>query len=116
MYKFKTKYKNCLATIDELQFVRQGNTPPNSYKDNAPKQKQANYNFSTVAAVSGGKYIPITNTRLTGKGVNRDEKILNEYDHVNNEFVEGHTIFGSISNFNKKRLLKKNNIIYDLLN
>ena len=48
----------------------------------------------------------------SGKG----EKILNEYDHVNNEFVEGHTIFGSISNFNKKRLLKKNNIIYDLLN
>ena len=51
MYKFKSKYKYCLSTIDELQYVRQGDQPPNSYKDNAPKQKQPNYTLSTVNAV-----------------------------------------------------------------
>jgi len=56
--------------------VRQGDQPPNSYKDNAPKQKQPNYNLSTVNAVSGGKYIPITNQQLTGNGVNQKEKIV----------------------------------------
>ena len=54
MYKFKTKYKSIFNAIDELQYVRQGDSTPNPYKDNAPSRKEANYIFSFVAPVSGG--------------------------------------------------------------
>jgi len=114
MYKFKSKYKYCLSTIDELQYVIPGDQAPSSYQDNAPKQKQPNYNLSTVNAVSGGKYIPITNQQLTGNGVNQKEKIWHEHSYHNNTLVDGQTVFGTIRKFNKRRLFKKDNIIYDL--
>ena len=114
MYKFKSKYKYCLSTIDELQYVRPGDQPPNSYKDNAPKQKQPNYNLSTVNAISGNKYVSINNQQLTGKGINQNEKIWHEHSYHNNTTVDGQTAFGAIKNYNKRRLFKKGNIIYDL--
>ncbi len=114
MYEFKSKYKYCLSTIDELQYVRPGDQPPNSYKDNAPKQKQPNYNLSTVNAISGSKYVSINNQQLTGNGVNQNEKIWHEHSYHNNIMVDGQTVFGTIKNYNKRRLFKKNNIIYDL--
>ena len=41
MYKFKTKYKSCFkAAIDELQYVRQGDSPPSPYlKIMRPRRK-----------------------------------------------------------------------------
>ena len=114
MYKFKTKYKYCLSTIDELQYVRPGESAPNSFKENSPKQKQANYNISNVVAISAGKYIPVSNNQLTGKGVNNKEKIWNEITQVKNTLVDGYTAFGILTKFNKRRLLKKDGIIYDL--
>ena len=115
MYKFKTKYKSCFTAIDELQYVRQGDSPPSPYKDNAPREKQANYNFSIVSPVSSGKHIPINSYQLTGKGVSTKAKIYNEYDQYNNDLVDGHTVFGKIDNYTKRRLFKKDKVIYDLI-
>ena len=115
MYKFKTKYKSCFTAIDELQYVRQGDLPPSPYKDNAPREKQANYNFSIVSPVSSGKHIPINSYQLTGKGVSTKAKIYNEYDQYNNDLVDGHTVFGKIDNYAKRRLFKKDKVIYDLI-
>ena len=33
MNTFNTKYKSCSTTIDELQYVSQGDTAPNPFKD-----------------------------------------------------------------------------------
>jgi len=101
MYEFKSKYKYCLSTIDELQYVR-------------PGDQQPNYNLSTVNAISGSKYVSINNQQLTGNGVNQNEKIWHEHSYHNNIMVDGQTVFGTIKNYNKRRLFKKNNIIYDL--
>ena len=54
MYKFKTKYKSSFGTTDELQYIRQGESAPQSTTDTTPQFKQSNYNFSIVAAVSSG--------------------------------------------------------------
>ena len=114
MYKFKTKYKSCFTAIDELQYIRQGDSVPSSYKDNAPREKQANYNFSIVSPVASGKTIPVNNHQLTGKGVSSKAKIYNEYDEYNNDLVDGYTVFGKIDNYAKRRLFKKDKVIYDL--
>ena len=114
MYNFKTKYQSCKATIDELQYVRQGDSAPSLSKDDGPKRKQANYNFSIISPVSGGKHIPILNNQLTGKGVNNKQKIWHETTGINNTLVDGQTTFGIIPRFNKRRLFKKDGIIYDL--
>jgi|TARA_R110000824_G_scaffold48714_2_gene137362 hypothetical protein len=115
MYKFKTKYKSCFTTIDELQYIKAGDSVPNIFKDNAPKQKQANYNYSIVAPVARGKYIPIQQAQLTGKGVSNKIKIMNEYEEHSNDLVDGHTSFGVLNNCARRRLFKKDNIIYDLI-
>lgn len=112
---YKTRYKSCLSTTDELQFVQQGDTPPNSYKENAPKEKQANYTFSSVNAVSSGKCIPVSQLRLTGKGVNNHENIWNNQETVDNSLQDGHSSFGVMNRFGKQRQFKKDGIIYDLI-
>ena len=114
MYKFKTKYKSCFTAIDELQYVRQGDSPPSPYKDNAPREKQANYNFSIVSPVSGGKTIPMLTAQLTGKGVSAKAKIYNDYEACDNSYVESYNVFCRINKFSKRRLFKKDNVIYDL--
>ena len=114
MYKFKTKYKSCFTAIDELQYVRQGDSPPSPYKDNAPREKQANYNFSIVSPVSSGKHIPINSYQLTGKGVSSKADIYNEYESLDNDHVDGFHVFGKIEKFSKRRLFKRDNVIYDL--
>lgn len=114
MYKFKTKYKSISNAIDELQYVRQGESAPNPFKYNAPKRKEANYNFSIVSPVSGGKYIPMQSAQLTGKGVLASSKIYNEYEGHDNSYVDSFNVFGKIERFAKTRLFKKNNVIYDL--
>jgi hypothetical protein len=114
MYKFKTKYKSIFNAIDELQYVRQGESAPNPFKDNAPRRKEANYNFSIVSPVSGGKYIPINVKQLTGKGVSNKADIYNKYESLNNDHVDGFHVFGKIEKFSKRRLFKRDNVIYDL--
>jgi len=114
MYKFKTKYKSIFNAIDELQYVRQGESIPNPFKDNAPRRKEANYDFSIVSPVSGGKYIPMNSAQLTGRGVSNNAEIYNEYEGHNNSYVDSYTVFGKIERFAKTRLFKKNNVIYDL--
>jgi len=115
MYKFKTKYKSCFTAIDELQYVKQGDSPPSPYKDNAPREKQANYNFSIVSPVSSGKTIPINCHQLTGKGVTKNANIYNEHNEYYNDPVDGHTVFGKINNYAKRRLFKRDKVIYDLI-
>jgi hypothetical protein len=59
--------------------------------------------------------MPINSYQLTGKGVSKKAKIYNEYDEYNNDYVDGHTVFGKINNYAKRRLFKKNGVIYDLI-
>ena len=115
MYKFKTKYKSCFTTIDELQYISQGDSPPSPYKYNAHIEKQANYNLFIVSPVSSGKTIPINSYQLTGKGVSTKAKIYNEYDQYKNNYVDGYTVFGKIDKYAKRRLFKKDKVIYDLI-
>jgi|TARA_R110000803_G_scaffold14132_2_gene39379 hypothetical protein len=114
MYKFKTKYKSSFGTTDELQYIRQGESAPQSTTDTTPQFKQSNYNFSIVAAVSSGKYIPIQTTQLTGKGVSNEAKIYNEFDESHNQFTDGYCTFGKMNKYSRHRLFKKDNVIYDL--
>ena len=114
MYKFKTKYKSCLSATDELQYIRQGDSPPSLSQDDAPKRKQANYDFSIVSPVSGGKSIPMQTAQLTGKGVSAKAKIYNEFTESYNDYTDGFNTFGKINKYSKHRLFKKDNVIYDL--
>lgn len=116
MNTFLTKYKSCSTTIDELQYVSQGDTPPNPFKDNAPREKQANYSVNIIKAVSGGKYISFNQQQLTGKGVLNSKKIYNDTSIHNNSYEDAATSLGIVKNYSKKRTFKKNNVIYDLLN
>tara|TARA_X000001382_G_scaffold21396_1_gene12978 strand:+ start:1506 stop:1856 length:351 start_codon:yes stop_codon:yes gene_type:complete len=115
MNTFNTKYKSCSTTIDELQYVSQGDTAPNPFKDNAPREKQANYSINIIKAVSGGKYINFNQQQLTGKGVLSNKKIYNETHVNNNSYEDAASALGIVKNYSKKRTFKKNNIIYDLL-
>jgi hypothetical protein len=114
MYKFNTKYKSCLSATDELQYIRQGDSPPSLSQDDAPKRKQANYDFSIVSPVSGGKSIPMQTAQLTGKGVSAKAKIYNEYEACDHSYVESYNVFCRIDKFSRRRLFKKDNVIYDL--
>lgn len=115
MNTFKTKYKSCSTTIDELQYVSQGDSTPNSYTDNAPKEKKANYNVNNVKAVSGGKQIYLQQDQLSGQGVSINKKIYNVSMELTNGYVDAGSPFGQIKNYGKRRLFKKNNTIYDLI-
>jgi len=113
MYDFKTKYKSCLSATDELQYVKQSDSSPNPFKENAPREKKANYNLSDRMAVSGGKYLTVTQEQLTGKGIDKTKNIYNEPE-IN--CIDAHTVFGKLEKWSHRRVLKKDGIIYDLIN
>tara|TARA_B100000029_G_scaffold403164_1_gene402876 strand:- start:1205 stop:1555 length:351 start_codon:yes stop_codon:yes gene_type:complete len=115
MNTFKTKYKSCSTTIDELQYVSQGDPTPNSYNDNAPKERKANYNINNVKAVSGGKTVQLQQEQLSGQGVLKNKKIYNTNMELDNVYVDAVSPIGQIKNYAKRRLFKKNNTIYDLI-
>ena len=112
MYNFKTKYKSCLTATDELQFVKQNVDSPNPFKENAPKEKKANYNISNRAAVASNKYLHVNQEQLSGKGVDTSKKIYNDH---NLNITDAFTSIGKIDNWSKRRVLKINGIIYDLI-
>ena len=110
---FKTKYHSCLSATDELQYIRSTDPAPNAYKENAPREKKSNYTISNRVAISGGKNLSINSERLTGKGIDVSKKIYNPIE-VNT--TDAFTTFAKIDGYNKHRVIKKDNIIYDLLN
>ena len=112
MNTFKTKYKSCLSATEEYQYIKQGDDTPSTFKENVPRQKQSNYKASLVKAVSSGKNLYIQQDQLSGKGVNSKEKIYNDIDK--NE--DAHCSLGKLENWASRRLIKKDNVIYDLLN
>jgi len=113
MNNFKTKYKSCLSTTDELQYVKQCDSSPNPFKENAPREKKANYNINNIVAISSGKYLPINQERLSGKGVDKSKQIYNNID-INP--TDGYTALGKIDGWSNRRIFKKDGIIYDLIN
>lgn len=115
MSTFKTKLNSCLSATDELQYVNIGDSAPSLYQENAPRQKQSSYKISIVKAVSSGKNLHIQQEQLTGKGVNIKENIYKDIDNLN-KLTPGHCTFSKMEDWSKQRRIKKNNIIYDLLN
>jgi len=113
MNTFKTKYKSCLSATDELQYIKQNDSSPNPFKENTPREKKANYNISNRVAISSGKYLPINQEQLSGKGVDRSEQIYNE---LNINSTDGYTALGKIDSWYNRRIFKKDGIIYDLIN
>ena len=116
MNTFKTKYKSCLSATEEYQYIKQGDDAPSTFKENVPRQKQSNYKASLVKAVSSGKNLYIQQDQLTGKGVNSNQKIYNDISRNDNKLEDAHCSLGKLGNWAPKRLLKKDNVIYDLLN
>lgn len=111
----KTKYKSCLSATEELQYITSGDNPANSFKENGPIEKAANYTMSTISAVSGSKYIVMQTDRLSGEGVSKEKKIYNTFKEKSIK-KDSISTFGTIKKYSQNRVFKKNNIIYDLLN
>ena len=112
MDTFKTKLKLTNNNVDTLSFIRHSNDTVNLTAD--LKMKEGNYNINNVNAVSSSKEINLSLDRLTGIGVNTSNKILNT--HKLKPIEDVNTGFGKLEKCYKRRVLKKNNIIYDLLN
>jgi len=112
MDTFKTKLKLTNNNVDTLSFIRHSNDTVNLTAD--LKMKEGNYNINNVNAVSSSKEINLSLDRLTGIGVNADNKILHK--HKLKPVEDVNTGFGKLEKCYKRRVLKKNNIIYDLLN
>lgn len=112
MDTFKTKLKLTNNNVDTLSFIRHSNDTVNLTAD--LKMKEGNYNINNVNAVSSSKEINLSLDRLTGIGVNTDNKIL--HTHKLKSVEDVNTGFGKLEKCYKRRVLKKNNIIYDLLN
>ena len=115
MSTFKTKFNSCLSATDELQYVKLGDSVPSLYRDNAPRQKQPNYKLSLVKAVASGKSLYLQQEQLTGKGINPKQRIYKDISNLK-ESTAGYCTFSKIDKWSKQRRIKKNNIIYDLLN
>jgi len=113
MYNFKTKYKSCLAATNELQYIKVSDKAPSAYKENAPREKKANYTLNDRIAISSGKYLTINSERLSGRGVDKSKEIYNTLELNTNDAF---TAFGKLYNWQKHRVFKKDGIIYDLLN
>tara|TARA_B100000035_G_scaffold294679_1_gene285135 strand:- start:113 stop:505 length:393 start_codon:yes stop_codon:yes gene_type:complete len=113
MNVFKTKYKLINSSVDTLPFIKHSNDAVSI--DMNLKMKEANYNINHIKAVSSSKYINLSVNRLTGKGVNKENKIWNSHDIIkeSDDVVTG---FGKLNKVYKRRLFKKDNIVYDLLN
>ena len=113
MNVFKTKYKLINNNVDSLLYIQHSNDAVSI--DMNLKMKEANYNINNIKAVSSSKYINLSLDRLTGKGVNKNNKIFNEYNSCEcRDDVK--TGFATLNKTYKRRLMKKDNIIYDLLN
>ena len=112
MDTFKTKLKLTNNNVDTLSFIRHSNDTVNLTAD--LKMKEGNYNINNVNAVSSSKEINLSLDRLTGIGVNTNNKIL--HAHKLKPVEDVNTGFGKLEKCYKRRVLKKNNIIYDLLN
>lgn len=112
MDTFKTKLKLTNNNVDTLSFIRHSNDTVNLTAN--LKMKEGNYNINNVNAVSSSKEINLSLDRLTGIGVNTDNKIL--HTHKLKPVEDVNTGFGKLEKCYKRRVLKKNNIIYDLLN
>jgi hypothetical protein len=112
MSKFKTKYKLSPSAIDTLQYVRP-NAEPTTNKDQGTKMKDPNYMISANKAVSSNKDLHVIVEQLSGKGVNISKNIKHEIEE--NPIQDLSTSFGKFAT-TKRRLFKKDGIIYDLLN
>ena len=77
--------------------------------------KEGNYNINNNKAVSSSKDINLSFDRLTGAGVNTRNNILNEYNNIK-ELEDLNSGFAKLESCYKRRVFKKNGIIYDLLN
>jgi len=113
MDTFKTKLKLTNNNVDTLSFIRHSNDSVNLSAD--LKMKEGNYNINNVNAISSSKDINMSFDRLTGKGVNTSNNINNEYSSIN-KMEDVNTGFAKLNKCYSRRLLKKNGIIYDLLN
>lgn len=113
MNTFKTKYKLVSNTIDVLPFIRHSNDAVSIDKN--LKMKEANYTVSAIKAVSSSKVVNLSVKRLSGKGVNKNTNIYHEYDCING-LSDLNTGLGRLDKSYKRRMLKSNNIVYDLLN
>ena len=113
MDTFKTKLKLTNNNVDTLSFIRHSNDSVNLSAD--LKMKEGNYNINNVNAISSSKDINMSFDRLTGKGVNTSNNINNEYSSID-KMEDVNTGFAKLDKCYSRRLLKKNGIIYDLLN
>ena len=113
MDTFKTKLKLTNNNVDTLSFIRHSNDSVNLSAD--LKMKEGNYNINNVNAISSSKDINMSFDRLTGKGVNTSNNINNEYSSID-KMEDVNTGFAKLNKCYSRRLLKKNGIIYDLLN
>ncbi len=110
---FKTKLKLINDNVDTLSYIRHSNDAINISTD--LKMKEGNYNINNNKAVSSSKEINLSFDRLTGKGVNVSTKIVNDYDNIDHP-DDVNTGFAKLESCYKRRLFKKNGIVYDLLN
>ncbi len=110
---FKTKLKLISDNVDTLSYIRHSNDAINISTD--LKMKEGNYNINNNKAVSSSKEINLSFNRLTGKGVNTSNNILNEHDELD-KLEDVHTGFALLESCYKRRTFKRNGIVYDLLN
>tara|TARA_B100001250_G_scaffold121484_1_gene103091 strand:- start:2065 stop:2412 length:348 start_codon:yes stop_codon:yes gene_type:complete len=115
MNTFTTKFNSCLSATDELQYIKRNDSAPSTYKENAPRQKQPNYKMNLVKAVASGKSLYLHQDQLTGKGVSVKQKIYKPITQTE-IIASAQSPFGKIDGWSKQRLLKKEGVIYDLLN
>jgi len=113
MDTFKSKLKLVNDNVDTLSYIRHSNDSVNISTD--LKMKEGNYNINNIKAVSSSKDINMSFDRLTGKGVNTSNNINNEYSSID-KMEDVNTGFAKLDKCYSRRLLKKNGIIYDLLN
>lgn len=113
MNTFKSKLKLINDNVGTLSYIRHSNDAINISTD--LKMKEGNYNINNNKAVSSSKEINLSFDRLTGRGVNVNTKIVNEYDSID-DLEDVNTGFAKLENCYKRRIFKKNGIIYDLLN
>ncbi len=113
MDTFKSKLKLVNDNVDTLSYIKHSNDSINISAD--LKMKEGNYNINNNKAVSSSKEINLSFNRLTGAGVNTRNNILNEYNNIE-KLEDVNSGFAKLESCYKRRVFKKNGIIYDLLN
>ena len=114
MSRFMTKLNSCLSATDELQYIKNSDAAPSAYKENAPRQKQPNYKISLVKAVASGKSLYLNQEQLTGKGVNKKQRIYKPVEEID-KLTPAHSALSKINSYSRQRVFKKDGVIYDLL-